>query len=308
MQLCKDRLSVVLLIFIASTVNCRAFDYAKKWAEFKEDFAVTTNSNLDKFFDDDANSKEESFNGPLSVAHKSYTSLVVNGPARLSSVSIKKDLTVRGPLDARDLTAKLVTVYGPASIDSGTVDAFIIHGPLSLKNITTQTVEVNGSFSATDTTIKKLAKINGTVSTAGSTFEKLLINSSRAALSKSTVDSITIVSSRKTPELSLDDTAIKNTITFEGRRGKVYLSGTSKKINKSQIKNGDIIADKSDSQELFVTKQPFNSKKTEPATKESDNKNLINKVTSVVVIDGKTIELQAGQTLTLKDGQVSITA
>lgn len=296
--------SLIALALIVPT-GAHWIDYGKKWQLWGKNTVSQKKFNehkrdvYSKYFDDtdDLDDTEQYF-GPLSVTKKNYKkNLIINGPANLKKVTFDKNLTVRGPLDAHELTGHDVTVYGPASINSGTLNSIITRGPLDITQVTAQALEVNGPLAASKSTISKTARVNGPVSLDESTFEKLIIQSSRVSVSSSTVDSVSITSHKKIPELYLDDATVKNVIVFIGRRGKVYLSGTSTKINKKQIQNGDIQETKNSRDNIV---------EAVVGRKNSENKTNKKQAANTVIIDGKSIELKDGQTITFKNGVMSI--
>jgi hypothetical protein len=98
-------------------------------------------------------------------------------------------------------------------------------------------VTIYGAASTSDATFKNLT-VYGTVNADTTTFAKVILYTTESSFDKCTLSSLRVESKQK-PVIKLVNTTINGNVKFNGKKGKLKLSGNS--TIKGTVENGEII-------------------------------------------------------------------
>ncbi|MBX9785795.1 MAG: hypothetical protein K2Y08_00510 [Alphaproteobacteria bacterium] len=170
--------------------------------------------------------KDKILYGPSSLSNASYHNLIVNGPLKLTHVTVEHSLEVNGPLTGSQIQAALLEVNGPVNVLSLNVGKAVIRGAANLK----------------DAHVKNEFTVYGFLSAQKSIFKKPLhVFSSEIRLKDSQVQAIILErdnsSSNETPRIHLlGATQVFGDIEFKGKKG-IVEAGSDVKLD-GKVING----------------------------------------------------------------------
>ena len=198
-----------------------------------DDIKGSDNNNIFKLFveqTDDEPPMVNKFKGLTSIKDKVLTDLKSDGPTIIENVTIEGNTIINGP----------------ATIEKATFQDLTVNGPIEAKNILFNAANLNGPVKFDLATANKNVKINGPFLASNSHFYDLEINCSEMTLDKSTVVNLVItdnndLKNQKQMLYLKNNSFIKGKIKFQSGKGVVILMNN--KLQPEQLDGGEIIFD-----------------------------------------------------------------
>ena len=180
--------------------------------------------------------------GQVTLGHKAFQSLIVNGGATLYGTTVNNQTVIKGQLDVTNAHLHQVTV-------NGTFDAFntTIKGPIQVSGLVRMgsVQSLSGDVSVIGQSQIENSEFNGAYMNQGAFDLKsssikgpLMVTADKVSLKDSIVSKVMITDHQKPAQLILNNTTISSNVTFKGIQGVVILKGNSH-IN-GQLINGVI--------------------------------------------------------------------